>query len=87
MPLRMRVHDREPIGLALRRFKKLLETKRPPEGTAKTKALREAMRIAPSGQASKAERDPQSQGSRPGSVIAESCVTVPGAERGYEWWR
>lgn len=25
MPLRMRVHDREPIGLALRRFKKLLE--------------------------------------------------------------
>jgi len=23
--LRMRVHDREPIGLALRRFKKLLE--------------------------------------------------------------
>src|SRR6476661_7946141 len=25
MPLRMRVHDREPIALALRRFKKLLE--------------------------------------------------------------
>jgi small subunit ribosomal protein S21 len=25
MPLRMRVHDREPLGLALRRFKKLLE--------------------------------------------------------------
>ena len=25
MPLRMRVFDREPIGLALRRFKKLLE--------------------------------------------------------------
>ena len=25
MPLRMRVHDREPIGLALKRFKKLLE--------------------------------------------------------------
>ena len=25
MPLRMRVHDREPIGMALRRFKKLLE--------------------------------------------------------------
>ena len=25
MTLRMRVHDREPIGLALRRFKKLLE--------------------------------------------------------------
>ncbi len=25
MPLRMRVQDREPIGLALRRFKKLLE--------------------------------------------------------------
>ena len=25
MPLRMRVYDREPIGLALRRFKKLLE--------------------------------------------------------------
>lgn len=25
MPLRMRVHDREPIGLALRRFKKLME--------------------------------------------------------------
>ncbi len=25
MPLRMRVHDREPIVLALRRFKKLLE--------------------------------------------------------------
>jgi small subunit ribosomal protein S21 len=25
MPLRMRVHDREPIGQALRRFKKLLE--------------------------------------------------------------
>src|SRR6476619_4313423 len=25
MPLRMRVHAREPIGLALRRFKKLLE--------------------------------------------------------------
>jgi small subunit ribosomal protein S21 len=25
MALRMRVHDREPIGLALRRFKKLLE--------------------------------------------------------------
>jgi small subunit ribosomal protein S21 len=25
MSLRMRVHDREPIGLALRRFKKLLE--------------------------------------------------------------
>ena len=25
MPLRMRIHDREPIGLALRRFKKLLE--------------------------------------------------------------
>jgi small subunit ribosomal protein S21 len=25
MPLKMRVHDREPIGLALRRFKKLLE--------------------------------------------------------------
>jgi small subunit ribosomal protein S21 len=25
MPLRMRVHDREPIGLALRRFKRLLE--------------------------------------------------------------
>jgi small subunit ribosomal protein S21 len=25
MPLRMRVHDREPIGSALRRFKKLLE--------------------------------------------------------------
>ncbi len=25
MPLRMRVHDREPIGAALRRFKKLLE--------------------------------------------------------------
>jgi small subunit ribosomal protein S21 len=25
MPLRMRVHDREPIGLALRRFKKLIE--------------------------------------------------------------
>jgi small subunit ribosomal protein S21 len=25
MALRMRVHDREPIGLALRRFKKLIE--------------------------------------------------------------
>ncbi len=25
MPLRMRVHEREPIGVALRRFKKLLE--------------------------------------------------------------
>lgn len=25
MPLRMRIHDREPIGSALRRFKKLLE--------------------------------------------------------------
>ena len=25
MPLRMHVHDREPIGAALRRFKKLLE--------------------------------------------------------------
>ena len=25
MPLRMRVHEREPIGLALRRFKKLIE--------------------------------------------------------------
>ena len=25
MPLRMRVNDKEPIGLALRRFKKLLE--------------------------------------------------------------
>ena len=25
MPLRMRVHDREPIGMALRRFKKLIE--------------------------------------------------------------
>src|SRR4051812_17947587 len=25
MALRMRVHDREPIGLALRRFKKLME--------------------------------------------------------------
>jgi small subunit ribosomal protein S21 len=25
MPLRMRVHDREPIGATLRRFKKLLE--------------------------------------------------------------
>ena len=25
MPLRKRVHDREPIGAALRRFKKLLE--------------------------------------------------------------
>ncbi len=25
MPLRMRLHDREPIGLALRRFKKMLE--------------------------------------------------------------
>src|SRR3954469_18386994 len=25
MPLRMRVHDREPIGAALRRFKKMLE--------------------------------------------------------------
>jgi hypothetical protein len=25
MSLRMRVHDREPIGAALRRFKKLLE--------------------------------------------------------------
>jgi small subunit ribosomal protein S21 len=25
MPLRMRVYDREPIGVALRRFKKLLE--------------------------------------------------------------
>jgi small subunit ribosomal protein S21 len=25
MGLRMRVHDREPIGLALRRFKKLIE--------------------------------------------------------------
>jgi len=25
MALRMKVHDREPIGLALRRFKKLLE--------------------------------------------------------------
>ena len=25
MPLRMRVHEREPIGMALRRFKKLME--------------------------------------------------------------
>ena len=25
MPLRMRVHEREPIGAALRRFKKLIE--------------------------------------------------------------
>jgi len=25
MPLRMRVYEREPIGMALRRFKKLLE--------------------------------------------------------------
>jgi small subunit ribosomal protein S21 len=25
MPLRMRVHDREPVGAALRRFKKLIE--------------------------------------------------------------
>ncbi len=25
MPLRMRIYDREPIGAALRRFKKLLE--------------------------------------------------------------
>ena len=25
MPLRMRVHDREPVGSALRRFKKLIE--------------------------------------------------------------
>ena len=28
MPLRMRVYDREPIGAALRRFKKLLERSR-----------------------------------------------------------
>ena len=34
MPLRMRVHDREPIGAALRRFKKLLER------TGLTKELR-----------------------------------------------
>ena len=34
MPLRMRVHDREPIGAALRRFKKLLER------SGLTKALR-----------------------------------------------
>lgn len=25
MPLKMRVHEKEPIGMALRRFKKLLE--------------------------------------------------------------
>ena len=25
MPLRMRIYDREPIGMALRRFKRLLE--------------------------------------------------------------
>jgi small subunit ribosomal protein S21 len=25
MPIRMRIYDREPIGVALRRFKKLLE--------------------------------------------------------------
>jgi small subunit ribosomal protein S21 len=34
MPLRMRLHDREPIGAALRRFKKLLER------TGLTKELR-----------------------------------------------
>ena len=42
MPLRMRVHDREPIGAALRRFKKLLEAavcKRAAEAQTLRKAL------------------------------------------------
>ena len=38
MPLRMRVHDREPIGMALRRFKKLIERSGMQKATARMKA-------------------------------------------------
>ena len=58
MPLRMRVHDREPLGAALRRFKKLLER------TGLTKELRKRKYYekpceARVREASQAERHPQ----------------------------
>ena len=43
MPLRMRVHDREPIGAVLRRFKKLLERSGLQKGTAEVQTLRKAL--------------------------------------------
>ena len=48
MPLRMRVHDREPIGAALRRFKKLLERSGLQKELRKRKSTRSpARRAAP----------------------------------------
>jgi len=46
MTYEMRVHDKEPIGAALRRFKKLT-SERNAEGTSFAAALREAVRGAP----------------------------------------
>jgi small subunit ribosomal protein S21 len=64
MPLRMRVYDREPIGAALRRFKKLLErsglTKE-----AQAEVLREAVRGPAARQAAQAERHSQGRGPKP----------------------
>ena len=45
MPLRMRVHDREPIGAALRHFKKLLERSGLLKTPAETQVLRKALRV------------------------------------------
>ena len=59
MPLRMRVHDREPIGAALRRFKKLFERSGLLKRAAKAEVLREAVRTPPPGQVAQAQRHPQ----------------------------
>ena len=46
MGLRMRVHDREHIGAALRRFKKLVERSGLKGETAGPRVLRQAVRAA-----------------------------------------
>ena len=87
MPLRMRVHDREPIGLALRRFKKLLERSGLQKELRKRKHYEKPCELRRRAKLRKQSAIRKAKADRPGSVIAESCVTVPGAERGYEWWR
>jgi hypothetical protein len=52
----MRVRDREPIGAVLRRFKKLLDAERLPEGDAPAQILPEAVRGAPPRHVAHAER-------------------------------
>ena len=73
MGLRMRVHDREPIGAALRRFKKLIE-RSGMKGEIRAHEYYEKACEARSRKAAKTDHDPQGRPGEAGQEIGRAHV-------------